>query len=72
MKKELESVHIDDTLKKLERIAAWFDAQQEPKLEEGLKKIEEAARLLAISRERLLEIQNRFEEVKKIVDRKNL
>ncbi len=64
MKKE-KSVSLDDTLKKLERIAAWFDEQDEPRVEEGLRKVEEAAELLEASRKRLGEIENRFDEVKK-------
>lgn len=66
--KKTESVNIDETLKKLEQIALWFEEQNEPNLEEGLKKIEEAALLLESSRQRLGEIENRFDEVKKIVD----
>lgn len=64
MKKE-KSVSLDDTLKKLERIAAWFEEQDEPRVEEGLRKVEEAAELLEASRKRLGEIENRFDEVKK-------
>ncbi len=67
--KKTDAINIDETLKKLEGIAEWFEKQREPKLEEGLKKMEEAALLLSASRKRLGEIENRFDEVKKIVDR---
>jgi exonuclease VII small subunit len=67
--KKTNAINIDEALKKLEGIAAWFEEQNEPKLEEGLKKVEEAALLLSASRKRLGEIENRFDEVKKIVDR---
>lgn len=72
MKKTTATVNVDETLKKLERIAEWFEKQDEPSLEEGLKKIEEAAILVEASRKRLGEIENRFDEVKKIVDRGNI
>ncbi len=72
MKKTTATVNVDETLKKLERIAEWFEKQDEPNLEEGLKKIEEAATLIEASRKRLGEIENRFDEVKKIVDRGNM
>lgn len=72
MKKTTATVNVDETLKKLERIAEWFEKQDEPSLEEGLKKIEEAAILVEASRKRLGEIENRFDEVKKIVDRGNM
>lgn len=72
MKKTTATVNVDETLKKLERIAEWFEKQDEPSLEEGLKKIEEAAILIEASRKRLSEIENRFDEVKKIVDRGNM
>lgn len=70
--KKTDHVSLDETLKKLERIAEWFEKQNEPNLEEGLRKVEEAALLLKASRERLGEIENRFDEVKKIVDQGNL
>lgn len=72
MKKTTAMVNVDETLKKLERIAEWFEKQDELSLEEGLKKIEEAAILIEASRKRLGEIENRFDEVKKIVDRGNI
>ena len=68
MKKKSEPVSIDETLKKLEEIALWFERQNEPSLEEGLKKVEGAAVLLEASRKRLGEIENRFVEVKKQMD----
>ncbi len=70
--KKAGRISLDETLKKLERIAEWFEKQNEPNLEEGLKKVEEAALLLKESRERLGEIENRFDEVRRIVDRGTL
>lgn len=66
--KKTETVNIDETMRKLEKIAAWFAAQETPNIEEGLKKMEEAARLLSASRERLSEIENALDEVKKMAD----
>jgi exonuclease VII small subunit len=70
--KKSNQTNIDETLKKLERIALWFETESEPNLEEGLKRIEEAAQLLEASRNRLGEIENRFVEVKKILDREKV
>lgn len=70
--KKSNPANIDETIKKLEAIAEWFDSQNEPDLEQGLLKVEEAARLLSVGRERLAEIENRFEAVKKMVGRGEL
>lgn len=66
-KNEAVGVNIDEILKKLEKISIWFDQQKEPSIEEGLKQVEEAARLIEQSRYRLVEIENRFEKVEKII-----
>lgn len=65
MKKTNTEENVDEILKNLERIAAWFEKQSEPNLEEGLRKVEEASELLERGRKRLGEIENQFEEVKK-------
>lgn len=70
--KKSNPANIDETIKKLEAIAEWFDSRNEPDLEQGLLKVEEAARLLSVGRERLAEIENRFEAVKKMVGRGEL
>lgn len=70
--KKTNSVNIDETLKKLEGIAEWFEKQTEPNIEEGLLKVEEAAKLLSASRARLGEIENTFEDIKKMVDDKKM
>lgn len=64
--------NVDDILKKLESIAAWFEKQKEPNIEEGLLKIEEASVLLRAGRSRFREIENRFEEIQKDVDEKQV
>ena len=55
-------------LKKLSQIAEWFEDREEVDVEEGLKKVKEAAGLIKRSKERLREIENEFEEIKKEVD----
>ena len=52
-------------MKKLRAIAAWFDGQEEIDVEKGLEKVKEGAELIKASRERLKELENEFEEVKK-------
>lgn len=65
-----KKANADEILKKLESIAEWFEEQNEPNIEEGLVKIEEASVLLRAGRERFREIENRFEEIRKDVDEK--
>ncbi|GEM_PF-370600 len=54
-----------DSLKKLEKIIEWFDSQEEVDVEAGLEKVKEGMALIKASKERLKEIENEFEEVKK-------
>lgn len=63
--KTTNGVNLNETLKKLEAISSWFDSQREVDVEEGLKKVKEGAELIKASKERLSEIENEFEEVKK-------
>jgi len=60
-----KKINLNETLKKLETISSWFDSQREVDVEEGLKKVKEGAELIKASKERLSEIENEFEEVKK-------
>ncbi|MEA3293219.1 MAG: exodeoxyribonuclease VII small subunit [Patescibacteria group bacterium] len=55
-------------LKRLSEITNWFEGQEEVDIEEGLKKVKEAATLIKASKERLKTIENEFEEIKKEVD----
>jgi exodeoxyribonuclease VII small subunit len=59
---------IQSSLKKLESIAAWFDDQEEVDVEEGLKKVKEGAVLIKSLKERLKEVENEFEEIKKGIE----
>ncbi len=65
MEKKTNGVNLNETLKKLEAISSWFDNQREVDVEEGLKKVKEGAELIKASKERLAEVENEFETVKK-------
>ncbi len=66
MTKEEKNLNTD--LKRLAEITEWFDNQEEIDVEEGLKKAKEAVNLIKKSKERLKEIENEFEEIKKEVE----
>jgi exonuclease VII small subunit len=61
----MKKANLNDQLKKLEAIAAWFDDRRDVDVEAGLEKIKEGMALVKASRERLREIENEFEEIKK-------
>ena len=58
-------VNLTETMKKLRTITEWFESQEEVDVEKGLEKVKEGADLIKASRERLKELENEFEEVKK-------
>jgi len=60
--------NLSDNLKKLSKITEWFESQEEVDIEEGLKKVKEAVALIKVSKERLKEVENEFEEIKKEVN----
>lgn len=60
-----KSENLSQNLAALRAISEWFESSQEIDVEEGLQKVKEAALLLRKSRERLKEIENEFEEIKK-------
>lgn len=60
--------NLGENLKKLAKIAEWLEAQEqsdEPDFDEGLTKVREAVGLIKQSRERLTEVENEFEEIRK-------
>ena len=59
--------NLNTNLKKLEEISDWFDNREEVDVEEGLEKVKEAVVLIKESKERLKQIENEFEEIKKDV-----
>lgn len=64
----MSKINVDEKLKRLTEIAAWFDNQDEVDVEQGLEKVKEASTLIAESKSRLKEIENEFEEIKKEID----
>lgn len=70
MAKKYKTIKQDLTsdLKKLSEISEWLEDQEEVDVEEGLKKVKEAAALIKASKERLKAVENEFEEIKKEID----
>jgi len=64
----MENKNLNTNLKKLSEISEWFDKQEKIDVEEGLKKVKEAAILIKLSKERLKEVENEFEEIKKEIE----
>jgi hypothetical protein len=64
---KIDKIDLSKNLKKLSEIADWFDEQEEVDVEEGLKKVKEAAILIKESKSRLAEVENEFEEIKREV-----
>jgi len=58
------SINITQTMKKLRAITEWFESQEEVDVELGILKVKEGADLIRMSRERLKELENEFEDVK--------
>ncbi len=60
--------NLTEQLNKLSEIATWFEEGEDVDVEEGIKKVKEATTLIKQSRERLQEIENEFQEIKKELD----
>lgn len=60
-----QKINLTKSLKDIEQIVEWFEAQDEVDVEEGIAKIKTGAALIAAAKKRLAEIENEFEEVKK-------
>ena len=60
--------NLSENLKKLSEISDWFEQREEVDIEEGLKKVKEAIGIIKKSKDRLKEIENEFEEIKKDVE----
>jgi exonuclease VII small subunit len=56
---------LSGNLKKLAEISAWLNGQKELDIEEGLKKVREAADLIKTSRKQLDGLENEFKEIEK-------
>ena len=68
MSKKSDKKGLNSNLKRLSEIAEWFDTRDEIDVEEGLEKVKEAAKLIKLSKERLKEIENEFEEIRREID----
>lgn len=68
MSKKTDKKGLNKNLKRLSEIAEWFDTQEEVDVEEGLEKVKEAAELIKLSKDRLREIENEFETIKREID----
>lgn len=51
-------------LEDIKKISDWFEDQEEIDLEEALIKIREAGELIKLSKDRLVEVENEFREIK--------
>ncbi len=70
MAKEKESSkNLSENLKKLSQISSWFEDQEDLDIEEGIKKVKEAVEIIKISKARLKEVENEFEEIKKDIEK---
>lgn len=61
----MKKININESLKKLQAIADWFEEEKEVDVERGLEKVKEGAVLIKSLRERLKEVENEFNEIKK-------
>jgi len=61
--------NLNETLAKLSQIVSWFESQSELDVEKGLEYVKEGAGLIKASRERLVEIENEFKEIKKEIQK---
>jgi hypothetical protein len=48
----------------IKKISDWFEGQEEIDLEAALVKIREAGELIKLSKDRLVEVENEFKEIK--------
>ncbi|NQV88457.1 MAG: exodeoxyribonuclease VII small subunit [Parcubacteria group bacterium] len=60
-----QNQNLNELLKKLGTIVSWFESQDEVDVEKGLEHVKEGAKLIKASRERLKDIENEFQEIKK-------
>jgi hypothetical protein len=64
MAKAQKSHDLKKYLEDIKRISDWFEEQEEIDLEEALVKIREAGELIKLSKDRLVEVENEFKEIK--------
>lgn len=60
---------LKEYLEKIKAISEWFEEQDEIDLEAALVKIREAGELITLSKERLTQVENEFEEIKADIEK---
>ena len=58
-------VNLKESLAELNTIVKWFESQEEIDVEAGLEKVRRGAGLVKVCKERLTEIENEFEQIKR-------
>jgi len=66
--KDNQEDSLQDTLEELESIVGWFDKQDKPDVEKGLKKVKRGVKLIKSSKSKFKELENEFANVKKELD----
>ncbi len=66
-----DEVNLNDSITKLRNIAEWFESQEDVDIEAGLLKIKEGALLVKECKNRLKDLENTFNEIKKDLDLAN-
>ena len=59
---------LKEYLEDIKKISDWFENQSEIDLEEALVKIREAGELIKLSKDRLVEVENEFKEIKSKIE----
>jgi exonuclease VII small subunit len=68
LKESKETNSFKNHLKEISEILEWFDSQEELDVELALEKITKASALIKSSKQRLVQIENEFKEIKKEVE----
>ncbi len=67
-KQTKEDINLSDAIKELKQITEWFEKQDEINIEESISKIKQGAVLVKECKEKLKEMENTFEEIRKELD----
>ena len=59
-----KSIHFTTAFEELEEITKWFDSEQQLDLDMGLKKFEGGIELEGELKKKLIEVENKVEEIK--------
>ena len=63
-KTEQKQSSLKEYIADIKKISDWFEDQEEIDLEQALVKIREAGELIKLSKDRLVEVENEFKEIK--------